>query len=156
MTVSCSFCHWGPILFCSLVSPVTGAHRTLLSTGYKLRFWWLHQEGKEDPHWLWPKSFFCSEHLSVADQISLSSKLPKAKEAPNSPQTHLHPVPFNVANHIGCNRLMPHSLSAPSPQLLGFSTCLIHLPLSLLTIIHHQIKTWKLIHQCIPSWNDHL
>lgn len=46
MTVSCSSHHWCPILFCSPVSPVTGAYRTLLSTGHELRFWWLHQNAK--------------------------------------------------------------------------------------------------------------
>lgn len=100
------------------------------------------------------KALICSEHLSVTDQISPSSKLPKPKESHfklifilfpfRLPTTHwlqqTHPSFPLCSPHLTPPWLSPHA---------SFTYYSAHLP-----IIHHQIKTRKWMHQCIPPWND--
>lgn len=100
------------------------------------------------------KALICSEHLSVTDQISPSSKLPKPKEAHFKLTFILFPFRLPTTHWLQQTRPSFPLCSSPlTPPWLSphasFTYYSAHLP-----IIHHQIKTRKWMHQCIPPWND--
>lgn len=128
--------HWGPVLSCSLVSPVTDTCGSLMSTARELRFC------MEVTHWRWPKPYLYSKHLSVADQ---PLPLPSCLIPRNFPTYFklsfiLFPSLPSTTRWLQTQPFVPlfHSASLP-PGFLHrphYSACL--------PTTHHQIKTYKI------------